>query len=86
LIVAHVGGLDTCAHALKIAAAIIGDGGLDRFVDERYAGWRGREGRAILAGKRSLDQVAARVSREAIDPVPKSGRQEYLENLIARYI
>jgi xylose isomerase len=86
LIVAHVGGLDTCAHALKIAAAIIEDGGLDRFVDERYAGWRGREGRAVLAGKRSLDQIAARVTREAIDPVPKSGRQEYLEKLIARYI
>jgi xylose isomerase len=85
LIAAHVGGIDTCAHALKIAAAIIEDGGLDRFVDERYAGWRGREGRAILAGKRSLDDLAARVARAAIDPAPKSGRQEYLENLIARY-
>ena len=86
LIVAHVGGIDACAHALKIAAAIVTDGGLDRFVDERYAGWRGKEGRAILAGKRPLEDLAQRVAREAIDPAPKSGRQEHLENLIARYV
>jgi xylose isomerase len=86
LIAAHVGGIDACAHGLKAAAAVIEAGGLDRFVEERYAGWRGKEGRAILAGKRSLEDLAARVAREKIDPAPKSGRQEHLENLIARHV
>ncbi len=86
LIAAHMGGIDACAHGLKAAAAVIEDGGLDRFVEERYAGWRGKEGRAILAGKRSLEELAARVAREKIDPAPKSGRQEHLENLIARHV
>ena len=86
LIAGHVGGIDACAHGLKAAAAVVEDGGLDRFVEERYAGWRGKEGRAILAGKRSLEELAARVAREKIDPAPKSGRQEQLENLIGRYV
>ena len=35
----HIGGMDTCARALKVASAIIEDGELDRFVADRYAGW-----------------------------------------------
>ena len=30
---------------------MIEDGKLDGFVAERYAGWDGKEGKAILAGK-----------------------------------
>lgn len=86
LLYAHVGGLDTCAAALIAAAAIIEDGELRRFVEERYAGWRTGEGRAMLAGERTLEAIAARVEKDEIDPTPKSGRQEYLENLVNRYV
>jgi xylose isomerase len=86
LLIAHLGSMAACARGLLIAAAIIEDGELDRFVEERYAGWQGREGKAILAGKRSLDDLSATVLKRNIDPQPKSGRQEYLEALINRFV
>jgi xylose isomerase len=55
-------------------------------LEERYAGWKSSEGRAILAGKRTLEEVAERVVRKKIEPQPKSGRQEYLENVVNRYV
>jgi xylose isomerase len=82
----HVGGLDTLARGLKGAAAMIEDGTYDRVVEERYAGWNEAEAAAVLAGKRSLAEVADRVEREGINPQPRSGRQEYLENLVNRFV
>jgi xylose isomerase len=86
LLYGHIGGLDTCAEALISAARLIQDGKYDRFLAERYAGWDGDEGKAMLAGKRSLEDIAARVARDGIEPKPKSGRQEFLENLLNRYV
>lgn len=82
----HIGGMDICARGLKAAAAIIEDGTYDAFLTERYAGWGGAEAQAILKGERSLADIAARVEAEGINPQPKSGRQEYLENLINRFV
>jgi xylose isomerase len=81
LLHAHIGAMDVCARALLIAEKMI-----DRFVAERYAGWDTDEGRAILAGERSLDDLAAYVDRVNLDPQPRSGRQEYLENLVNSYL
>jgi len=86
LVYAHVGGMDTCAKALKAAAAIIEDGSLDSFIEDRYAGWNTSEAQAMLKGERSLEDIAARVEKDNIDPKPRSGRQEYLENLINRFV
>ena len=84
LVHAHVGGVDTLARALLAAAALIEDGALDRFVSERYAGWDGAEGRAILRGDRALAELADDTLARGSDPRPRSGRQEYLENLVNR--
>lgn len=86
LLYGHIGGMDTCARGLKAAAAIIEDGTYDAFLDERYAGWQSTEAQAMLKGERALEDIAARVEAEEIDPQPKSGRQEYLENLINRFV
>ncbi len=86
LLIAHVGSMDACARALLIAAAIIEDGKLDAFVEDRYAGWKSREGRAILAGKRSLADLSDYVLKRDLEPQPKSGKQEYLEALINSYL
>ncbi|HTB48205.1 MAG TPA: xylose isomerase [Acetobacteraceae bacterium] len=86
LLHAHIGGMDVCARALLMAAAMIEDGALARAVSERYAGWETPEGRAILAGERSLADLAARVEQDGLEPKPRSGRQEYLENLVNRYL
>lgn len=82
----HIGGMDTCARGLKAAAAIIEDGTYDQFLKDRYAGWETPEAQAMLKGERSLEDIAARVEAEDINPAPKSGRQEYLENLINRFV
>jgi xylose isomerase len=34
----------------------------------------------------ALAEIAARVERDNLDPRPRSGRQEYLENLVNRYL
>jgi xylose isomerase len=82
----HVGGLDILARGLKAAAAMIEDGTYDRVVEERYAGWQTTEAKAMLSGKRSLEQIAARVEKQKINPQPRSGQQEYLENLVNRFV
>jgi xylose isomerase len=82
----HVGGLDTLARGLKAAAALIEDGEFDRLLDERYAGWQQKGAAAMLAGERTLEQIAQWVEAENINPQPRSGRQEYLENLVNRFV
>ena len=63
LLHAHVGSMDACARALLAAAEMIEDGALTAPLAERYAGWAGAEGKAILAGKRSLADLADRALR-----------------------
>ena len=86
LVHGHVGGLDVLARGLKAAAAILEDGTLENAREARYAGWNEREGKAMLSGKRSLEQISDRVLKTKLNPEPQSGQQEYLENLINRFI
>jgi len=81
----HIGGLDTLARGLKAAAALIADGTYDKAVDERYAGWNTPAAKKMLTSE-SLADIAARVEKDNINPQPRSGRQEYLENLINRFV
>ncbi len=82
----HIGAMDTCARGLKAAAAIIEDGSYDAFLEARYADWNRPEAQAMLKGECTLEEIAARVDRQSIDPKPRSGGQEYLENLINRFV
>lgn len=86
LLIAHIGAMDCCARGLKAAARMIDDKALIRPLEERYAGWNGEEANAMLAGRRTLEQVAERVVKDGIEPQPRSGRQEYLENVVNRYV
>lgn len=86
LLIAHVGAFDCCARGLKAAARMIEDKALSGPLEARYAGWNGAEAQAVLSGQRTLEQVAERVVREGIEPEPRSGRQEYLENIVNRYV
>jgi len=83
---AHIGGVDMCARAFLIAANIHEEGRLADIVDARYAGWNLPENKAMLAGKEPLEAIAARSEERDINPQPRSGRQEQLENLINRYL
>lgn len=84
LILAHAGGMDTCARAFKAAAAMLEEGALERFRNERYAGWNSDAAMAMLGG--SLENAAAHVESGDVDPEPRSGRQERLENLVNRFV
>jgi xylose isomerase len=83
---AHVGGMDILAHALLVADRILTDGKLPAVVDARYAGWKTGLGKEILDRKLSLVQIADQVNARNLDPKPRSGRQEMLENLVSRYL
>ncbi|WP_376876087.1 xylose isomerase [Albirhodobacter sp. R86504] len=84
LILAHVGAMDTCARALKSAAALLEDGGLEAARDTRYAGWETADAKAMLGS--DLESIAATVAAKGINPKPRSGRQERLENLWNRFV
>ncbi len=86
LLYAHIGGMDACARGLKAAARMIEDKALSGPLDERYAGWQGAEAQAMLKGERTLEQISERVLSTGIDPQPRSGRQEWLENVVNRYV
>ena len=73
------------ARALLAAASIIESGDLDTFRNDRYAGWDSAYGQELLAGKHSLADLYRR-SLDAGEPAPVSGRQEQLENLVARHV
>ncbi len=83
---AHIGGIDTLARSLLVAAEMLSAGDLAQLRDERYAGWTGDLGTAILGGTRSLADLESAVAEGGITPRPVSGRQERLENLVNRHI
>jgi len=64
---------------------MIQDGGLAKAVAERYAGWDQGLGADIMAGRTSLTGLARLARDRDLRPQPRSGRQEYLENLVNRY-
>jgi xylose isomerase len=81
----HIGGIDTLARALLVAADLVESGALERLRDERYAGWSDGLGSEILGGL-SLEALAERVVSDGIEPRPVSGRQEFLENVVNQRI
>ncbi|SFE74813.1 xylose isomerase [Roseivivax sediminis] len=84
LVLAHVGAMDICARGLKAAAAMLEDGGLEAARAERYAGWDRPENAAMLTS--DLSTIAARVESDALNPEPRSGKQERLENWVSRFV
>jgi xylose isomerase len=82
----HIGAADVLARGLLSAAAMLEGGELSGFVDHRYKGWSAPEARAILEGRTTLAALADAAVKDGVAPTPKSGRQEYLENLVTRYL
>ena len=80
----HIGAVDVLARGLLNAAAMIEGGELTGFIDQRYAGWKSGEGAAMLGGQRTLAEIADKAVADNVAPTPKSGRQEYLENIVTR--
>ena len=86
MIHAHVGGADLCARAFLTAAKLIEDGKYDEILSDRYAGWKTGRASEMFAGKFSLDEIERMALENNINPQPRSGKQEQIENLLARAI
>ena len=83
---AHIGGMDTFARGLKIAAAIRAEGRLEQLVQQRYASWDSGVGQEIEAGNRDFASLEAYMMDKGEAQTNQSGQQERLENLVNEYI
>ena len=86
LFLAHIGGMDAYALAFKLARRIIAEGRLKEFVRNRYASFDTGFGRDIEKRRVGFRELNKLVLRRLGEPKPRSGKQEYLENLLNSYL
>lgn len=85
LFIAYIAGMDAFAAGLKIAQRLIEDKVIDSITDSRYASYKEGIGADIVSGNTDfikLEQYA--LSHDRI--VNTSGRQEFIETTLNRYI
>lgn len=82
---AHIGGMDSFARALMVADKILSQSEYTKIRQERYASFDAGNGREFEEGKLTLKALAD-LAIQYGEPTAISGRQEYLENLINRFI
>jgi xylose isomerase len=82
---AHIGGMDSFARGLLAAHAILEDGEFLRLRKERYASFDSGKGKQFSQGKLTLEALRS-LAHKAGEPEQISGKQEYYENLIAKFI
>jgi xylose isomerase len=85
LFYAHIGGADTFARALIVADRILENGEYQKLRSLRYASFDSGEGKAFADGKMDLKALRDYAVAHG-EPAVLSGRQEYVENLINRFI
>ena len=82
---AHIGGMDAFARALITADNILNKSDYKKLRQERYTSFDNGKGKEFEEGKLSLDDLRT-YAIENGEPAMKSGKQEYLENIINRFI
>ncbi len=85
LFYAHIGGMDIFARALIIAENILEKSDYKKVRTERYASFDSGTGKEFEEGKLSLEDLREYAIANG-EPKTISGKQEYLENIINRYI
>ncbi len=79
----YIAGMDTFALGFKAAKALIADGRIDSFVDDRYASWTTGIGADIVAGKVGMaDLERYALEKGEVTSSVTSGRQEMLEAIV----
>jgi xylose isomerase len=86
LFLAHIGGMDAYALAFKIARQILAEGKFEKFVADRYASFDTGYGHAIEKRRTNFRELNKLVLGQLGEPKPRSGKQEYLENLLNTYL
>ncbi|HZJ60451.1 MAG TPA: xylose isomerase [Chitinophagaceae bacterium] len=82
---AHIGGMDAFARALITADNILQNSDYKKLREERYSSYDSGKGKEFEQGKLSLEELR-NYAIEKGEPETRSGRQEYFENIINRYI
>lgn len=85
LFYAHIGGMDAFARALIVADDVLQKSDYKKIRNERYASFDLGKGSEFEAGKLSLEDLRAYAIEQG-EPLVKSGKQEYMENIINRFI
>ncbi|WP_276348635.1 xylose isomerase [Daejeonella sp. JGW-45] len=85
LFYAHIGGMDAFARALIAADNILNRSDYKKIRQERYASFDSGKGKDFAAGKLSLEDLRA-YAIEKGEPEARSGKQEFLENLVNRWL
>ena len=75
-------GMDTFALGLIKAAALIEDGRLDAFVEEKYKSFQSGIGKKIHEGDVTLEELAAYAESMGAPELPASGNQEGLQSIV----
>ncbi|MBC7889503.1 MAG: xylose isomerase [Ferruginibacter sp.] len=82
---AHIGGMDTFARALIVADDILNKSEYKKLRTERYASFDTGKGKEFEEGKLSLEDLHAYAIASG-EPATISGKQEYFENIVNRFI
>ena len=85
LFYAHIGGIDAIARALIIADNILNKSEYKKLREERYASFDKGNGKAFEEGKLTLEDLR-NLASEGGEPAVRSGKQEYFENIVNRFI
>ncbi len=83
---AHIGGMDAFARGAKMAAAIRKEGIIDEFVTRRYRSFDEGIGKKVEDGTATLADLETYMLDKGEAAPNESGRQEWIENLINRYL
>ncbi|MGL4307549.1 MAG: xylose isomerase [Cetobacterium sp.] len=82
---AYIGGMDTFAKGLKVAAKLIEDRVFEDFIEKRYESYRSGIGKKIVEKKVTLEELSE-YALGLKEIKNSSGRQEMLENILNNYI
>lgn len=85
LFYSHIGGIDAFARALITADAILKSSDYKKIREERYASFKSEKGKEFELGKLSLEDLRDYAIQNG-EPAVISGKQEYMENIINRFI
>ena len=83
---AHIGGMDAYALAFKLARRILAEGKFKQFLKNRYSSYDTGFGRDIEKRRVGFRDLNRLVLGKLGEPKPRSGKQEYLENLLNSYL
>lgn len=81
----HIGGMDTFARALLTAQAIIDNGEYNELRKQRYSSFDSGIGKKFERGSLSLEALR-KLAHANGEPEQLSGKQEYYENIISKFI